>query len=362
MAQGARNALGRRLAGHRAELRLGFRTSVAAVITFVVGQILGVPQVYWAVLTAVIVMQASLGASLKAMLDRLAGTLGGGMWGVVVAATIPHAELVSRGIALVVAVAPLAVLAASRSVYRVAPVTAIIVLLGTTSQNAGAVMSAVDRMVDVGLGSIVALAVALLVLPARAHGFLAERAGRALELMADDVVMLLALPGADPAAPRRVRDEIRAAMARVEEAAGESARERAHRLTDVPDADPLVRTLRRLWHDLVMMTRAAAEPLPEPPRTRLAEPAKRVATEVAAFLRAASSALTARAPLASVDGVARALAEYADAMAEIRRDRLTRQLDAEATARVFGLAFALEQMHRDLEDLAGRVREWASAD
>src|SRR6185295_8972983 len=121
------------------------------------------------------------------------------------------------------AVAPLAVLAASRSVYRVAPVTAIIVLLGTTSQNAGAVMSAVDRMVDVGLGSIVALAVALLVLPARAHGFLAERAGRALELMADDIVMLLALPGADPAAPRRVRDEIRAAMARVEEAAGESA-------------------------------------------------------------------------------------------------------------------------------------------
>jgi len=130
----------------------------------------------------------------------------------------------------------------------------------------------------------------------------------------------------------------------------------------VPDADPLVRTLRRLWHDLVMMTRAVAEPLPEPPRTRLAEPAKRAATEIAAFLRAASGALTARAPLASVDGVARALAEYADAMAEIRRDQLTRQLDAEATARVFGLAFAFEQMHRDLEDLAGRVREWTSAD
>ena len=88
-----------------------------------------------------------------------------------------HAEPVSRGIALVVAVAPLAVLAAFRSVYRVAPVTAIIVLLGTTRQKMGAVMSAVDRMVDAGLRSIVALAVALLVLPARAHGFLAEQGG-----------------------------------------------------------------------------------------------------------------------------------------------------------------------------------------
>jgi uncharacterized membrane protein YgaE (UPF0421/DUF939 family) len=43
------------------------------------GELFGVKQVYWAVLTAVIVMQASVGGSLKATIDRLAGTAAGAL-------------------------------------------------------------------------------------------------------------------------------------------------------------------------------------------------------------------------------------------------------------------------------------------
>jgi uncharacterized membrane protein YgaE (UPF0421/DUF939 family) len=39
--------------------------------------LLGVKQVYWAVLTAMIVMQASVGGSLKASIHRLPGTVVG---------------------------------------------------------------------------------------------------------------------------------------------------------------------------------------------------------------------------------------------------------------------------------------------
>lgn len=120
--------LGSWLRRPQAELRLGLRSTVAGVITFALGHVLGLPQVYWAVLTAVIVMQASVGASLKATLDRLVGTLGGAVWGVAVSGAIPHAGIVSLGIALTVALAPLTLLAAFQPAYRVAPVTAIIAI------------------------------------------------------------------------------------------------------------------------------------------------------------------------------------------------------------------------------------------
>ena len=51
--------------------------TVAGLLTFGLGELLGVQQVYWAVLTAVIVMQASVGGSIKATLDRLLGTIAG---------------------------------------------------------------------------------------------------------------------------------------------------------------------------------------------------------------------------------------------------------------------------------------------
>ena len=77
--------------GHRAQLRLGLRITLASLATFAVGRLLGLPQAYWAVLTAVIVTQASIGGSLKASRDRFVGSLGGAAWGVAVSLSIPHA-------------------------------------------------------------------------------------------------------------------------------------------------------------------------------------------------------------------------------------------------------------------------------
>src|SRR5579872_3773955 len=76
-------------ARHRAEMALSLRITAAGLIAFALGEALGVQQVYWAVLTTTIVMQASVGGSLKATLDRLVGTAAGGVWGAITAA-IPH--------------------------------------------------------------------------------------------------------------------------------------------------------------------------------------------------------------------------------------------------------------------------------
>src|SRR5262249_24552902 len=168
------------LGRHTTELRLAVRTTLAGLITFALAHLLQLPQGYWAVLTAVIIIQASVGASLKAGIDRFVGTIAGGIWGVAVAAAIPHREVASLVLALALALGPLAVVAALKSGFRVAPVTAIIVLLSTTGVQEGPLHYALERVFEIWLGCVVGLAVSLLILPARAHGLLAKAAANVL--------------------------------------------------------------------------------------------------------------------------------------------------------------------------------------
>ena len=61
--------------GRSGEVRLAMRTTLAGLITFTLAHLLELPQAYWAVLTSVIIMQESVGGSLKAGLDRMLGTV-----------------------------------------------------------------------------------------------------------------------------------------------------------------------------------------------------------------------------------------------------------------------------------------------
>src|SRR5580658_7248398 len=82
---------------YRTELGLSLRITLAALIAYALGQLLGLHQVYWAVLSAVIVLQVSVIGSLKATVERLIGTLGGAVWGVVVSMAIHHSGSGSLG-------------------------------------------------------------------------------------------------------------------------------------------------------------------------------------------------------------------------------------------------------------------------
>ncbi len=349
------------LGRHRAQFRLGLRITVASLATFALARLLGFTQSTWAVLTALIVMQASVGGSLKATADRFVGSLGGAVWGVAVSLAVPHEGPLSLGVALAVGVAPLAVVAAIRPAYRVAPVTAIILLLGPSGAAPGAVTSAVQRMLEIGLGSLVALAVALLVLPERAHGHLAKAAGGALDLMARLTLRLAEAVGGshDGAAIRTLHDAIRGAIGQAETAAAEALRERRSYLAAGPDPEPLCRTLRRLRNGLSTIGHAVAEPLPGPARKMLDAPAKSALAAAAELMRAAGSALTARLPPPSPRGLEEAVAVFEASVAGLRRSGLTRDLADDALGRVFALAFSLEQLRQNLADLIDRAAEMA---
>lgn len=346
---------------HRTELRLALRMTVAALLSFAVAHLFHVAQSYWAVLTAVIVTQTSLGGSLKAMLDRFVSTIGGAAWGVTVTLAVPHSGIGSTAFAVGVALVPLSLLVAFQPSYRVAPVTAVIVLLGH-SASGGVIGTALDRVFEIGVGGIVALAVALTVSPMRAHKALYEAAANALGPMAEQVTAVLAGASAplDPAAVIRLHDRIRGAIETATAMAAEAGRERRSYMSDAPDLEPLVRTLRRISHDLVMIARTLPSPLPEAVSGRLAETADALAAAFAATMTALRAALTAGAPPPAA-GPVDAFAGFAAAMSGLRKEGVTRTLGDADIERVFGLYFGLEELRRNLDELTARVAELAPA-
>ena len=351
-------------ARRRAQLRLGVRMIVACLATFLLAHLLGFTQGYWAVLTAVIVMQASVGAAMKASLDRFVGSLGGAIWGVLVSVLVPHGDVWGLAEALAFAVAPLAMVVAFQPAYRVAPVTAIILLLTPGSQLSDPLIVAVHRLTEIALGSLVAIVVSLLVLPARAHNLAAEAAGKALAVM--DELTSAVLAGLDqPLDAARVQalhDQLRRTIAQADAAALEAVQERSRWLTASPDPEPLCRTLRRARNDLAMLGRALVRPFEEPVRSRLEQPTRDVSREIAAFCRAAAASLARQASAPSLEPVKQALTTYALAIADLRARGLMRALPDEEVGRVFSLTFALEQFGQNLADLVDRIGELARTD
>lgn len=348
------------LAQRRSEVRLALRMTAAALASFAIAHLLGLPQGYWAVFTAVLIMQTSVGGSLQAIIDRLLGTLGGASYGAIVATLVPHGDPAAMGVAVAVSLAPLALLAAIDARFRVAPITAMIVLLGNFGVQEGPVEAAFYRMIAVGLGSLIGLVVALAILPSRAHALMCEAAQRMLELLAQLMSTLLQAltQPADRPAVGQLHDDIRKALAKLETIAAEAGRERRSLLTDELDPEPIPRTLRRLRHDLVMIGRVAVEPLPKEVQAALAPALARVSEQCAGFLRAAGAALIARKPAPDFTDVDSALVGFAVSVASLVEGE-GRHLPRAAIERVSALGFAFEQLRRDCKDLANRIQEFA---
>jgi uncharacterized membrane protein YccC len=336
--------------------------TVAGLLAYVLAELLALPRAYWAVFSAIIIVQASVGGSVRATIDRVIGTIGGAVAGGAVGCLLPHDSALSRGVALVIALVPLTLVAALRPNYRIAPLTAVIVLLTPGAQQLGPLGSAFDRIFEIALGSFVGLGVSLVLFPARAHGLLVGTAAGMLGNLADLLGNWLAvLAGSgDRARITQLHDDIRAGIARLEIAAGEARHERQTYLSHEFDPDPLVRTIFRLRNDAVMIGRAAAEPLPEPIVARLRAPLEQVSEAAQRFLRACAEALRERTNPPALDAVEQALATFTATIEELRREGATRALPAETIGRLYALGFSLQQLSVNFVDFRNRITECAA--
>ena len=345
---------------HGAELRLCLRMTLAATLSLAVSHLLNLPLALWTVLTAVILTQMSVGRSLKATMDYLIATVGGAAYAGAVGA-------------LFRTTAKLRCWERLRSRWRLRrcwrrQIRASAPRRSRPSWCSGPLHHPYgsDRVRDRARhrGRNRRLH--------RARGVVAGAAGRAHDLAIEGSANLLGLirrllpelfagfsHGLDEQALRHMQNSIGAAFVQLDAVAAEARHERMTRLAAEPDQGPLLRTLLRLRHDLVMIGRAALEPLPEPFRTRLGPWLARIAETADDFLRDSAAALLVRRNPPPLDAVAAALDRFATEMAALRREGLTRTLPLECVERIFALGFALDQMHRNLNDLARCVAESA---
>jgi uncharacterized membrane protein YccC len=357
------NRLRAAIAAHRAQLRFSVRMTAAGLSALLVTQILSLPlHGLWVVLTAVVVTQMSVGGSLRATIEYIIGTLGGAVYAGVIGLLAPDTTIVAQAIVLALTIGPLAFAAALNPNFRVAPFSAVLVLLLSGQLGEGPVESAVTRFWEVALGGAVAIAASLLVFPERAHNLGAEAAARILEHMARVLPELLAgfTRQADPKEMGRIQDDIGQAVGAFQDIAAEAKREHLINLTSGPDPAPLSRTLLRLRHDFVIIGRAAA-PLPDALVDRLGPFLGHIGANAGEFLRQGATALKLRRPPPSLHATEASLKDYETAVALLRKEGLTLPLAIDELERVFSVGFAVEQLHRDFIDLARCIQEYASS-
>ena len=345
----------------KVQLALAFRITLAAAVAYASATALHLMLPLWAVLTSLIVTQMSVGRSLKATRDYMFGTVGGAIYGGAIAVLIPHSGEAALLALLVLAVAPLASIAAINPSLNAATVTAVIVLLVPTFSHVNPLGSAIDRVMEVMVGAFTGLLVSFFVLPSRAHNQIRISAARTLELIAAAFRELLAglTRGLDNDALHRIQDGIGKALVELNALGAEAERERAAHLSPGPDTGPLLRTTMRLRHDLVMIGRASVAPLPSDLQARLAGPLAEINDAIVTYLRCIAVALRARAACPGSAPIDVALQVYAGEVAAVRSDGPTRDLPGEVVERFFAMGFVLEQMRQNLKDLERCVTEWS---
>ena len=334
-------------------IRAGIRATVAGILSYAVSAALGLHEPYWSVITSLLVIQSTVGASLQSSLDRVAGTIGGAIYGGLIGSLMPWYDLPSILIALTIALVPLTLLAAASSRYRIAPVTAVLALVLPRSTDTGALQFVLERIIEVALGGGVAVAVAFLVLPSRSRRLFAEAAANAFRTLAD-AVALVSGPRPDGLDDPRVVGVMTSLAKRftaLDGAATEVERERRIHLADGPDSAVLVYTTRRTRTDILLALRATATPFPEPAATTLAAPLARIAEETSAHLRALGVAVETKGPPPSDDALHAALADGQRQLIAVRASALQAGAPSELVERLFSLGYALDQLRDDLAQL-----------
>jgi len=130
------------------------RTTIAAVLALLAGRMLGMPEVHWAVISALVVVQSDFGSSLLISWHRLAGTALGAFVGALLAQNIGRSVIVFGFGVLGVGLLS-AALRLERPANRFAAITLSIVLLIARAEPAWIV--ALHRFIEVSAGIVAGL-------------------------------------------------------------------------------------------------------------------------------------------------------------------------------------------------------------
>lgn len=230
------------------------RLMISAFGSYAIAESLGLAQSFWSVITALVITQSSIGATVNASIDRMIGTVLGALIGALVGALHPLGA--PDWLQLLIAMVPLGLIAAAKPPYRIAPITAVIVIMAGNDFHPFW-LGAAYRIMEIGLGTVVGVFVSMVVLPSRAHQSIRRQCARALGPLADLLETYLAERGhfrMDRV--HRLHDAARAAIAAAEKAMQEARREPGARNLEMGVE---IRALRRIHSDITFVGRATSD-------------------------------------------------------------------------------------------------------
>jgi uncharacterized membrane protein YccC len=143
---------------HRAELWQVLAIVLATLLSFLIGSWVNLAEPFWSVITAAIVARITARGAVRVALFRLLGTLAGALFGLLVA--FARSTGTPESILLVLLVAPLALLGVLRCELRAGLIAGIIVF-SAAAHLASPIAPALARIMEVGLGAIVAALVSI---------------------------------------------------------------------------------------------------------------------------------------------------------------------------------------------------------
>ena len=333
------------------------KTAFAASLSYAIAEYFELPQSFWAAVVAIFVTQANVGASLGQAFYWFLGSLLGVVVGGAVAILV-GSEPAMRLLGLAPTVLVLGYLAARWPPLRIACVNAAIVILGTPMFEAP-IYSAGIRMIEVFIGTVVALLTVLLIFPSRAGPALASHVAQSLPVyfkMLSEVLTSALTGHCDDKVVAASNTKIRSAVTMNQNLKEEVQREVQGFLAGQVDPEPLLNTLRRFWHTQLMLARACSSPLPEPAMVKIRPTLRKLrdaVDEIVANLNDAGDCTIKRPPsLATVEAP---LEELYQLILGLRQEGELRSMPMDDVIRLLTLDFALEQLRLNIGDLNDRL-------
>lgn len=253
------------------------RALAAVGLAWLGAKSLGLPQAHWAAISALVVVQGTLGMSVRAGRDRMLATAFGAAMGAL--AGLAHVHSWAEPLVWIAALLPPVALARARREFSTAPIAAIIVI-ASAAPNVSPLMVALLRIGEISVGAVIGVVVSRWLLPTSAGQRMQHHASQllaALSSVAADV-------GRDPAGSG---NEARSATIRsslwelaliARDARHEGKQSRAR-------AAVLAKSLRRLNEDLMLLMRVSVQARIQAPE--LTPALVRLSDDLCAALRAA---------------------------------------------------------------------------
>ena len=145
-------------------LRLAIQSALAAALTYILMHAMHLPEIFVGVLSAVLIVEPSIGNTFNAAKGRIVSTLVGTVIGFILLVLIPWGF--GTAISLAIAMFVLNGISSFRPNWRYGVVAAVAIALGSESD---AWETAMYRIISIGIGIIVGIIVSFIVMPKKAE-------------------------------------------------------------------------------------------------------------------------------------------------------------------------------------------------